>query len=131
MSTVTFLPDLFKARYPEFATVSNDLLQLYFNEACLYLDNTTTSRIVDLTERQLLLWFLTAHIAKINGSGSGAIGAGRVNTATEGTISVGFEFSPSKGGLMAWLYQTQYGTSYWAATARYRTMRYATEWQAV
>ena len=125
MSSYLFDPSTFKLRYPEFATVSDELLAMYFSEACLYLDNGDTSRVVDLTERALLLNMLTAHIAKINSSGVGAPNApGRLSSATEGSISASFDFAPSKGGMQAWLYQTQYGVSYWAATARYRTMQY-------
>jgi hypothetical protein len=132
MPSVSFNPDLFKQRYTEFAAVSDELLQLYFNEACMYLDNKETSRVTDLTERSLLLNMITAHIAKINNSGVGSpAAAGRVSQATEGSVSVSFDMAPSKGGLQAWFYQTQYGLSYWAATARYRTFLYTSTWQSI
>lgn len=128
MAVVVFDPVAFKARYPEFNAVSDVLLGLYFTEATLYLDNTDCSRVSDVNQRALLLNMLTAHIAALNGSGvngSGASGmVGRVNSATEGSVSVSSEYVVANNGTMAWYLQTPYGAQYWAATGRYRTMQY-------
>ena len=98
----------------------------YFNEAGLYCDNTACSLITDEAKRLLLLNMLTAHIAAIN-SGIGGQPAsplvGRINSATEGSVSVQTEniYPP---GTVQWYQSTKYGAAYWAATAQYRTMRY-------
>jgi hypothetical protein len=125
---VVFDATTFKLRYAEFAAVSDALLQLYFNEACLYLDNTETSRITDLPTRTLFLSMITAHIAALNGQGTGGTGipgaVGRVSSASEGSVSISTDFMASSNGLMAWYLQTQYGVAFWASSARYRTMQY-------
>lgn len=123
---VVFDPSAFNVRYPEFSTVSDDLLQAYFDEATLYLSNTDGSRVQDVEQRAPLLWMLTAHIALLN-SGANGQGAsplvGRVNTATEGSVSVGTDMGVVPF-TAAWFLQSRYGAAFWQATARYRTMQY-------
>lgn len=123
---VIFEPWNFILRYPEFSTVGADLLNAYFNEATLQLDNTLNSRVQQIEQRQPLLWMLTAHIAALNAgvNGAGPSGlVGRVNTATEGSVSVGTDMG-TVPFTAAWYLQTQYGTSYWNATAPFRQMQY-------
>lgn len=128
MTIVVFDPTAFKARYPEFGTVAESLLTLYFGEATMYLDNTDCSRVTDIPQRTVLLNMLTAHVAAMNGTGVGGKGAsglvGRVNSATEGSVSVSVDYASTASGTMAWYLQTPYGAAYWAATGRYRTMHY-------
>lgn len=123
---VVFDPAAFILRYPEFATVDPVLLNDYFTEATLYLDNTPCSQVRDLSQRSLLLNMLTAHIASLysgtNGDPASPL-VGRVNTATEGSVSVGTDLNGIPGTAQ-WYAQTKYGLSYWQATPRYRTMRY-------
>lgn len=124
---VVFNPAAFKLRYPEFAAVSDGLLQQYFDEAGLvYLDNTDASRVQQVEQRAVLLNMLVAHIAQINAGSSTQPASplvGRVNTATEGSVSVGADMG-AVPGTSAWFLQTKYGASYWQATAQFRTMRY-------
>lgn len=128
MGIVAFDPATFVARYPEFQGVTNPLLGMYFDEATMYLNNTDASRVVDIRQRAVLLNMLTAHIAALNGSGSNGNGApavvGRINSASEGSVSVTTEYAAPANGTQAWYQQTQYGVAYWAASARYRTMQY-------
>lgn len=124
---VTFDPTAFKARYPEFATVSDTLLQAYFDEVTLaYLDNTEASRVQQVEQRSVLLNMLVAHLAALNAGVNGQAPSplvGRVNTATEGSVSVGTDMG-AVPFTAAWFLQTKYGASFWAATAQFRTMRY-------
>ena len=69
MAVVAFDSFAFTIRYPEFQDVSSLQLSAYFVDAGLYCDNTDQSRIVNLTQRQSLLWMLTAHIAALSGCG--------------------------------------------------------------
>lgn len=123
---VTFDPIAFVQRYPEFAMVSAPLLSSYFSEATLYLSNTPASRVSDLGQRSVLLNMLVAHIAAlyagVNGDSPSPL-VGRINTASEGSVSVAADMG-GVPGTAAWFMQTKYGASYWQATARYRTMRY-------
>lgn len=126
MSVVAFDLAGFRVRYPSFATASDALLGAFFTEAGLYLDNTDASRVTDVTARSLYLNMLVAHLAVLNfgENGNPPPGlVGRVNQASEGSVSVSAEMGPPSG-TSAWFMQTRYGASYWQATAAYRTFQY-------
>lgn len=126
MGVVTFNPTTFKARYPEFSTVDNTLLGSYFTESTLILNNTEGSIVADVAQRALLLNMLTAHLAALYSGISGQSPSGivgRINQATEGSVSVGADMGPVYNS-QAWFIQTKYGAQYWAATAQYRMMQY-------
>jgi hypothetical protein len=65
--TAVWNPGLFLTRYPTFSSVNPSLLEAYFNEAGLYLNNTPCSPVYDLTRRGMLLNMLVAHISYLNG----------------------------------------------------------------
>lgn len=120
---VVFDYSTWRLRYPELAASVNDALAaLYFAEATLYLNNTPTSLVCDLPQRAMCLNMLTAHIAALNSAASSPI-VGRIASASEGSVSVSTENSYPPGTVQ-WYQQTKYGAAYWAATARFRTMRY-------
>lgn len=113
-------------RYPEFSTVTIPLAADYFAEAGLYLDNGTCGLVSDLSVRSLLLNMLTAHIAALNSGTNGQAPSGlvgRITSATEGSVSVTVDGGEMPGSA-AWYMQTQYGASFYRATAKYRGMRY-------
>lgn len=126
MGVVIFDPSAFKLRYPEFSSVDDALLQQYFTQATIYLDNTDFSRVSDLAVRAMLLNMLVAHIAFLysgaNGqSPSGLVG--RIDSASEGSVSVHADM-PGVTANSAWYMQTKYGADYWNATAPFRTFQY-------
>ncbi|MDM3358728.1 DUF4054 domain-containing protein [Citrobacter sp. Cb004] len=126
MGVVIFDPAVFKLRYPEFSSVDDALLQQYFTQATIYLDNTDFSRVSDLAVRAMLLNMLVAHIAFLysgaNGqSPSGLVG--RIDSASEGSVSVHADM-PGVTANSAWYMQTKYGADYWNATAPFRTFQY-------
>jgi len=125
MAIVIFNPNTFVARFPEFSNVNSELLGMYFDEACLKLNNTDQSIVVDEKERRILLFLLTAHIAQLGqqiSKGNGGL-VGRISSASEGSVSVSADMGQVTNA-QAWYAQTQYGAEYWALTAKYRTMRY-------
>lgn len=126
MGIVAFDLPGFRIRYPEFATVADALLGAYFTEATIYLNNTATSPVVDMTIRSMLLNMLVAHIAALNAAINGQAASplvGRINTATEGSVSVGTDMGPVTG-TQAWYIQSRYGASFWSATSIYRRFLY-------
>ena len=126
MAVVAFDSFAFTIRYPEFQDVSSLQLSAYFVDAGLYCDNTDQSRIVNLTQRQSLLWMLTAHIAALSGCGGyGEVRpVGRVASAEDGSTKTELEYMAMASGSGPWFQQTQYGASFWQATASFRGFRY-------
>ena len=124
MAAVVFDAARFKARYPEFSEISDGYLSLCFDSATLYLSNSDNSPVQDLVRREQLLFMLTAHVAATGGalSGGGANPAGRISSATEGSVSVSYELNAPSSA--AWFAQTQYGLSFWQATSNLRSFRY-------
>jgi hypothetical protein len=125
MAVVVFDPVLFKQGYPEFAGMADAVLMQYFAQAEQFVDNTDGSRVVNETERLILLSLLVAHIARLrqNAAANGGGLVGRVSSATEGSVSVSADYGQIAYG-QAWYVQTQYGAEYWSMTAKYRTFRY-------
>jgi len=123
---VVFDPAAFKARYPEFATATDAQLQGCFDEACLIVDNTACSVVRQVERRTTLLWMLTAHIAAltigVNGQAPSGL-VGRVDSATEGSVSVHADWSGASAS-QAWYLQTPYGAMFWQVTSIYRRFRY-------
>lgn len=124
MAIVSFDLALFRARYPEFASTADALIEACWDEGTIYLDNTDASRVTNVTTRAVLLNMLAAHILGLQARQASAGIVGRINQATEGSVTVSAEMGPASGS-SAWFMQTQYGASYWQATASYRTFQYA------
>lgn len=128
MPSVVFDPVAFKARYPEFASVSDAVLQGCFDDATLYLSNKDCSIVQDLDKRRQLLWMLTAHIAYLQGAlnpagvSGGAVPVGRMSSATEGSVSISSEYNAPWSA--AWFSQSQWGAAFWQATLSLRSFRY-------
>lgn len=125
MAIVIFNPTSFKAVYPQFASVSDSVLQNCFDQAGLYLSNTDTSPVQNIARRTLLLNMLTAHIGTLNGvatAGVGPLPVGRTASASEGSVSASFDYGTP--GSAPWFAQTQYGAAFWQATSSLRGFRY-------
>lgn len=130
MAVAVFNSVLFYARYPEFAAVSAPRLTALFAEAGLYLSNSDTSLVQNVTRRGLLLNMLTAHISFLAGDLSAdgqARPVGRVSQASEGSVSATLEGVPPTPGTGAWFAQSQYGAAFWQATSSLRGFRYVTQ----
>lgn len=132
---VTFDPAEFKASFPVFAGCTDAQLATYFRIAGLYCWNSTQNPAFPSGNLALLLDLATAHVAWLNAprdaqGNPSAAGAppspivGRINSASEGSVSVGAEWTGSGSPSEAWWIQTQYGAMWWQATAQYRTARY-------
>jgi hypothetical protein len=130
MGVAIFDLGIFLARYPEFTvfnTNNHGSLQTFFDEAGLYLSNCPNSPVQNLTRRLILLNMLTAHIGFIGGALSSdgqARPVGRLDSAGEGSVNAGFDFTPATPGSGPWFNQSQYGAAFWQATASLRSARY-------
>lgn len=126
MTVAPFVPNDWRAQFPEFATLSDGLAMGYFNRAQLLLDNTDSSVVpADPTTffpRQMILYLITAHIARLsapnaNGGQGGAL-AGRIANAAEGTVNVATEVEGQLASRAYWS-QTSYGLEVWQALQPY------------
>ena len=130
MAVVAFNYTQWITRYPEFSNTVNSLLgAAYFSEAGMYCDNSINSIVSDDSvggQRNTFLNMLTAHIAALNvgtnNSPSSSL-VGRINSATEGSVSVQTQNDYPPGSAQ-WFQQTQYGAAFWQASAQYRTFNY-------
>lgn len=136
---VTFVFADWVAIFPEFAATNPAAAASWFNRATFLCGNEAcnpANRVPGML--QDLLYLLTSHIAWLNAprdanGNPAATGApappivGRINTASEGSVSVGADMGDANAGSpsQAWYMQTKYGAEYWAATAFVRTGRYA------
>ena len=124
---VVFDYTAWSVRYPELsAWVAEPLAQQYFNEACLYCDNTACSPVQYIEQRSPLLGMLTSHIAALNAPLGGQPSSklvGRIKQAVEGSIQVESQMDYPAGSSQ-WYMQTKYGAAFWQATVQYRKFRY-------
>jgi hypothetical protein len=125
-AVATFAYSQWSIRFPEFAgAVGPAQAAEYWNEAGLYLDNTGSGPVHDVTRQALILNLITAHIAALYSpvnDGEATKLVGRISSASEGSVSVSVENNTP--GTAAWWQQTKYGSAAYAALASARTFRY-------
>jgi hypothetical protein len=117
----------FQAMYPNLASIGDPTVSSYWNQAAFFHDNSGGGPVCSVPLQQALMNMMAAHLMvifgaiTINGDGSVNQGVvGRVNTATEGSVSVGSENDYPPGSAQ-WFQQTAFGSAYWQATAQFRT----------
>lgn len=114
-------PAAFQAKYPAFSTLTQEQVTALFEVAVIFLRNDGTSPVRVVATQTNLLYMLTAHLAQLqygaDGKGSAGL-VGRISSASEGSVSVGTEFTGPPNA--AWYNQTQYGATFWQATVAYR-----------
>ena len=105
------------ATYPEFnATVNQTQAQNYFQIATSIHRNDGGGPVNDPTQQLNLLNMLTAHVAAlfappVAGAQPSTL-VGRINSASEGSVSVQAAYSNNVSQQMAWFVQTKYGAMY-------------------
>lgn len=135
MAAVVFVYADWAARYPELAaTVTEATAEAMFMDAeLLYLGNDLPDQppsiVVNEAMRLRLFYLLVAHLAVLQqrSSASGGQGAGMVgniNSASEGSVSVGVTPLKSDSEAAAFFNQTQYGATYWMAMRPYTRALY-------
>lgn len=117
------------ATYPEFTgVVTQDQATSYFNLATTIHRNDGGGPVNNAAQQLSLLNMLTAHLSALFAppatGGQATTLVGRINSATEGSVSVQAAYSTDVSQRMAWFIQTKYGAMYYTATAPFRTMRY-------
>lgn len=120
---VEFVVAEFRALYPSIQATDAQL-EMYFEMAETFLDNTPCSVVKNLEARKRLLYLLVAHIATLTGQAeAGNNVVGRISNATEGTVSIGIDYG-TMGNNERWYLQTPWGAMYWQLTKKYRSAVY-------
>jgi hypothetical protein len=115
------------AAFPQFATNpgQTNVVNVVLPIAEIYCRNDGGGPVSTAATQTTLLNLMVAHVCQLlygpNGNNPGGI-VGRVTNAAEGSVNVATEFPASQAA--AWYLQTQFGATFWGATAPYRTMRY-------
>ncbi|MCM1513226.1 MAG: DUF4054 domain-containing protein [Oxalobacter formigenes] len=109
---VEFSPAEFREAYPRFAdeTVTDGEISYYWEVACTLIDNTNNSRFPydpqkGVNTRKTILYLLMCHLLTMAQWGGDQ--PGPVSSATEGSVSVGFQ--QVMMGNQAWFSQTPCG----------------------
>jgi DNA-binding transcriptional regulator YdaS (Cro superfamily) len=126
---ITYTYPQWIAAYPQFSqTVSQGPFETtVYPLAQTYCGNDGSGPVSDATLQAMLMGLMCAHIAQLffgNCTSPAPQIVGRINSATEGSVSVSSEMPMPTNATQAWLYQTQFGAAFWAATSPYRRMIY-------
>lgn len=122
----------FVALYPEFAGLTNGQMQNGFNDAQVQFDNSCASAVQNANKRLIILYALTAHNIFLqygSNDGNGQVTpppgiVGRIDSASEGSVSVHSAYPTPTSLTQAFLTQTRYGAKFLADTAVYRMAKY-------
>lgn len=138
--TVTYSYSDWVAAFPEFSGCSAPQGQAFFNRATTLFGNSNTNpmyRAQGAAGFKTLMYLLVSHIAWLNAprdaNGNPATSGqpaspivGRINSASEGSVSVQADMGDATAGSpsQAWYMQTRYGAEFWQATATARSATY-------
>lgn len=133
----TFSYPAFIAQFPEFENVDEATISGWYTVAgATVCRNDGGGPVQNPATQTVLMNFATAHLiqlfaAQVNGQpntespGSPSPNSvGRIQSATEGSVTISTEMPQPPSGTAAWWLQTKYGAFWWQATAPYRTFRY-------
>ena len=126
MAIVEFVPENFRKIYPAYTDevkYTDEYLTEYFNLATQFIPNTNTSFVPydpdkGVTIRAVLLNYVTCHLLALADLPNGQ--AGRVASASQGSVSTSFDLLNGKSAASQWWMQTQCGAMAWQLMARYR-----------
>ena len=88
MAVVVFDIAEFRTIYPQFSELTDAQLTAFFEDACLYLDNTDASPEQNITLRKSMLYKITCHLLTLAQRGGGVTGAGMFTVSTSGAFAV-------------------------------------------
>ena len=120
MAVVIFNSARFKKAYPQFAAVSDEVMEQAFDVAALFVDNSERASIpynpaTGARAREILLSLLVCHLLTLAGRGPMV---GNMTTASEGSVSAGFAL-PALSASAAWFAQTPCGLTFWQVWQKY------------
>jgi hypothetical protein len=119
MSTIIFNPALFREQFPAFQCtppISDDLLQLYFANATLYISSNKNQCFggLNIAQKTQALYLMTAHLTQISRNIAQNQVTGVMTAATVDKVSITLEPPPSENQWQYWLNSTPYGQQLFA-----------------
>lgn len=114
-ASITF--NEFIAVYPELSKVTEAQFNFYLQLAQSYVDITYYFRSLTIARQKAIAMMVVAHLLSLAFFRQGNGGAGTVNSASEGSVSVGFSGIQNAN----WWQQTTYGAMFWAIIRKYLT----------
>lgn len=112
--------------FPQFSNLTSDqVVGVVLPLAEQYCRNDGGGPVSSAATQTNLLNLMVAHCCQLlYGSTTQPLSplVGRINSATEGSVSVQTDFPTTPNN--AWFLQTQFGAMFWQASSVYRTMRY-------
>lgn len=112
MALQTFNPSDFKLSYPQFDFISNNTMTDIYENIALVCSDWVYRLLSDDNKRYYWTCIVLAHILTLlygaDGKSNNAQLVGRINTATEGSVSIGTDYAAMSES-NAWWLQTQYG----------------------
>lgn len=116
----------FVAQFPALAYLTSSQVQTQWNLATNYVRNDGGGPVISASVQSNLINLAAAHLCQLfmppATGGSASTLVGRINSASEGSVSVGAEMNSPQAA--AWWITTVYGAAFWEASKQYRTMRY-------
>lgn len=119
---VTFDIDEFRARFPHLTDISDATLQACFDDACtMYGNDDSTSLFAydpdnGKLQRRTFLYAVTCHLATLQQWAANGQ-AGRVTSASQGSVSTSFDLLKTNRDVPDWWYQTICGQMAWRLMA--------------
>lgn len=113
MAVIPFNATAFYAAVPSLQSKQIENLDLYWNIACLYIDNTIYG-CLDVTKQDAYLNFMTAHLATLSLSIMAGDPTGVLTAASIDKISVTLQPPPAQNEFQWWMNQTPYGQMLYA-----------------
>jgi|ERR1051326_228886 hypothetical protein len=111
--------DKFRALYPQFASLSDEVINAWAEQAACFLSFNNCG----CEDANFML--MTAHLLAVNGLLSGGqidnTSAGNISSATIGSVSVAYATPPTGDQFTFWLNGSPYGKQLLALLARCRT----------
>ncbi len=114
MSTINFDPVAFREQFPAFQCtppISDATLQMYFNNATLYISNRYRScwGAFTVPQRTESLYLMTAHLTAISRMTAQGQTGGILTSATIDKVTVTIQPPPETNQWQYWLQSTPYG----------------------
>lgn len=128
MAVVVFDVEKFRKVYPGFGDevkYSDVFLEDCFDSAVLLIGNTDKTSFapyqpeLKIFEREKLLYLATCHLASLMSDPAG--NTGRVQSASQGSVSVGYDLIKTNSARSDWWNMTRCGALFWILASKYLT----------